>query len=398
MGFLIHNLRLKLVAAGLACAMWLAVVYASNPPAVQTVVVTQVAAQGLARGLELVGRPGGPRGVALRIAGLRSNVQDAASVMADLRLSVDLSSIRAAGTYSVPLRVRKADPSVAVFSQPARVTVRVDRRVTEVVTVRALPRGIAPSGFTATVTALEPSTIQVSGPRSVVRAVRAVVRPDLSGLRTSLSQPAPVTLVGVPSSLAHGLRVTPVEVTAVIAVTSQLSTRTLPVVVTFAGDGQPPTGTRLTDIRSVPSTVQASGPAAELNQLNQASTEPVDLAAASLGLTVAVPLVQPAGVTLSPATVTVVISVGLVPQPTATPVPSPSPTPSPLRRPHRSPRPTPRPTPRATPRPARRPTPRAGPTATPAPTPSPTPTPRPTRTPTPTPTPSPTVTPTPPVP
>ncbi len=371
MAFLLHNLRLKLVAAGLAVCMWLAVVYVSNPPAVQTVVAARVGVTGLARGMVLVSGPGAPGGISLQIAGLRSNVQARSRILAGLRLSVNLAGLDTPGTYRVPLQVRNQDPAVAVLSHPGQVAVRLDRLVTALVPVRASPRGRTPAGFTAQVVAISPNAVRVTGASSVVAAVRAVVHPDVGGLRTSLSQSVPVTLVGVSGPRAGGLVPSPLVVTAVISVTSQRSTRTLPVVVTFSGDGQPPAGTRLTDVRSFPSTVTASGPAAQLNLLGQAVTEPIDISGASQGLTVVVPLASPTGVTLTPSTVTVVVTVSLLPHPTPTARPAASPTPAP----HRSPGTTPRPLP------SRRVTPGASPTATPPPTPTPSPTPTPTPTP-----------------
>ena len=367
MDLITRNWRLKLAAVGLAVGMWLAVVYVSNPPAVRTVMVGRVQVLGLARNLVLVQHPGGPGGVALQVAGLASNVEARTRVLAALRLSIDLAGVRAPGRFEVPLTVRNQDRTVEVLSWPSRVAVQVDRRITAEIPVRAVPRGRSPSGFSAQVTGLTPNTVRVTGPLQLVRQVRAVVHPSVAGLRTTVSQSFPVSLVGLSRARRGVVGISPVEVTALIAVSSQESTRTLPVVVTLAGGGQPPIGTELTDVRSFPSTVVATGPAAVLNGLVRVATKSVDVSGAAQGLTAAARLTAPPGVTLSPATVTVVVSVTTLPR--ATPVPTAVPT----ARPTRTPGPTP------SPRPTRSPT----PTPSPKPTRSPAPTPSPTRTPTP---------------
>ncbi len=362
MDLLLRNWRLKVVAVGLAVGMWLAVVYASNPPAIRTVVITHVQVAHLAPGLVLLQRPGGTGGVSLEVAGLAANVNAGQQVQRELALSVDLAGISRAGVYRIPLRVRNTDHQVSVVSAPSQLTVTIDRRITATVTVHSVPAGRPPSGFTASVVEIVPASVRVSGAATLVRRARAVIHPTFTGLKTSLSQPETVSLAGIGQAAATRLVVSPVEVTAVVAITSLQSTRTLPVIVTLAGSGQPPAGTQITGIESFPSTIEASGPAASLNGLNQAATQPIDISTSPVGVTVSVGLVTPAGVTFSPSVVSVAITVAALPVVTPVPTPraTPTPTPTPVIRRRvipgspqvtTTPRPTPTPTPTPTPRP-----------------------------------------------
>ncbi|HEY6538717.1 MAG TPA: hypothetical protein VI138_06745, partial [Candidatus Dormibacteraeota bacterium] len=129
--FITRNFQLKLIAIVVACGMWVGVVYASDPPAIQTYTVHVRAAGVLQSGLVLP-RPIGV--VAVKIAGVANFVRSS-SVGQHLSATADLSHITKPGEYQVNLRIQLTDQNVWIWSAPKTVQVVVDREEKESIPV-----------------------------------------------------------------------------------------------------------------------------------------------------------------------------------------------------------------------------------------------------------------------
>jgi YbbR domain-containing protein len=322
--FITRNFQFKLIAVVVACGMWVGVVYASDPPAITTFNVQVQTGGVLHSGLVLL-RPIGT--VAVKIAGVSSNVKSGQAA-SHLSAFADLNGITKVGRYVVPLKVTESDPNVWIWSAPQKVLVLIDRQATLSIPVHLNVSVPPPNGYVVNVgqSTITPADVTVSGPATVLANLQAEANVNLASIRTSLSFTEPVRLLNNPGP-ASTVTVTPKDVTVAVAIDSETSERALPVIPTFAGAGEPPSGYTVTGIVVDPLTVTVTGPASTLAALTSVSTQPIDIAHATSSESVIEQVLAPAGTTLSLSYVTVVITI--TPVASATPSPTPTPTPSP---------------------------------------------------------------------
>lgn len=320
--FITRNFQFKLIAVVVACGMWVGVVYASDPPAITTFNVQVQNAGLLHAGLVLL-RPLGT--VPVKIAGVSSDVKSGQTA-SHLTALADISGITKVGRYEVPLKVQESDPNVWIWSAPQKVLVLVDRRATLSIPVHLNITTSPPPGYVVNVaqSPITPTNVTVSGPATVLPHLQAEANVNLASIRTSLSFTEPVRLLNNPGP-ASTVTVTPKDVTVAVAIDSETSERALPVIPTFAGAGQPPSGYTVTGIVVNPLTVIVTGPGLTLAALTSVSTQPIDISHTTSSEAVTAQVLAPAGTTLSQSYVTVVITI----TPVATPTPTPTPTPSP---------------------------------------------------------------------
>ncbi|MFZ0995850.1 MAG: CdaR family protein [Candidatus Dormiibacterota bacterium] len=320
--FITRNFQFKLIAVLVACGMWVGVVYASDPPAITTFNVQVQNAGILHAGLVLL-RPIGT--VPVKIAGVSSDVRSQ-QAHTHLTAFADLGGITKVGRYEVPLKVEESDPNVWIWSAPEKVLVLVDRQATLSIPVHLNITASPPSGYVVNVgrSTITPADVTVTGPATLLPRLQAEANVNLTSIRTSLSFTEPVRLLNNPEP-ASTVTVSPKDVTVAVAIDSETSERALPVIPTFAGAGEPPSGYTVTGIVVDPLTVIVTGPASTLASLTSVSTQPIDIAHTTSSEAVTEQVLAPGGTTLSLSYVTVVITI----TPVASPTPSPTPTPTP---------------------------------------------------------------------
>ena len=103
------------------------------------------------------------------------------------RASIDLSGITQGGTYEVPVEVTSVNSEIQILEvTPAIVTVQLDPLITKIVPVE-IERGEVPEGLQVGTETATPSTVTVSGPKTIVDQVVAaradVVDPALGDRR-----------------------------------------------------------------------------------------------------------------------------------------------------------------------------------------------------------------------
>ncbi|MGC1184196.1 MAG: CdaR family protein [Candidatus Dormiibacterota bacterium] len=323
--FITRNFRLKLIAVVVACGMWVGVVYASDPPAIQTYSVHVQPGATLHAGLVLP-KPIGA--IAVKIAGVSSHVRSSSEVSSHLSATADLSHITKPGEYQVSIKVLLSDSNVWIWSAPKTLEVLVDKETTRSIPVHLVVSSAPPVGFTfnQAQSVVTPADVTVSGPDTVLANIQAEAIVDLSSIRTSLAISEPVKLVNANGPTSE-VTVTPSLVSVAVAIASENTEAELPVRPTFSGSGQPPSGYEVTGIQVEPLTVIAAGPASVVTLLSSIATQPIDLSHATSSETVNVQLVTPAGTSLSTGSVSVVITIA--PVASSSPTPSPTPTPTP---------------------------------------------------------------------
>ena len=210
--------------------------------------------------------------------------------------TVDLSGMTPAGAaVSVRIEVTSVDGRVRVLGyEPAFASIQLDSLISVVVPVR-VEHGTVPDGLTLGDTKVDPPSVVITGPKSVVDQVVAA-RADVQIQPGGIDVDQDVKLVPVD---ALGNAVSPVDVTpatarVVIPVFSDRQTRTLPVNAILAGT--PAAGFEIASVTVQPLAVAVAGDADQLTQLVRVDTAPVQLTGISSDLTTSVELALPTGI------------------------------------------------------------------------------------------------------
>jgi len=216
----------------------------------------------------------------------------------DFRATVDLANVQPDGNpTNVGITVSPLDPRVTVIGvEPSQSQVVLERLQQKTVPVQIqlgdVPTGLAVGQKTAT-----PSSVEVSGPTSVIDrvvAARVLVPVESSELDVHKeARPAPIDASG--QVITDRVEVKPETVQVDVTVQGDQSTRTLPVnpVVT----GVPPPGFRLSKVTADPQSVVVKGDADAISTLTQADTQPIQLSGITSEVKIPIPLALPEGVT-----------------------------------------------------------------------------------------------------
>ncbi len=285
---IVHNWPLKLAAVGLATLMYGGLAVSQNTQVFQGDVPVRV-----------VNQPDGtvrltsPESITQIRYFAPSGVPVATSTFS---ATVDLSGVQSTGgVVSVRIQVTSVDGRVRVLGyEPAFASIQLDLLVSKVVPVKA-EHGTVPDGLTLGDTKVDPPSVVITGPKSVVDKV-VVVRANVQIQPNGIDVDQEVKLVPVDSL---GDAVSPVDVTqatarVTIAVFSDRQTRTLPVNVILSGT--PAAGFEIASITVQPLAVAVAGDADQLAELVRVDTQPVPLTGVSSDLTTSVRLALPTGI------------------------------------------------------------------------------------------------------
>lgn len=209
---------------------------------------------------------------------------------------VDFSDVPVGGgPVTVPIQVRAIDERITVRGfTPDVVTVELDRIATRQVPV-LVQFAPAPEGLQVGTTVVDPVTVSVSGPASIVDQVvsaRADVVIQPSGI--SVDQDVPLIPVDAAGNAVSPVNLTPATARVTIPVFADLRSKSLPVSPVITGT--PAAGFEIASITVDPTVVTVAGDAEQLAALARVDTTPVSTNGASADFTVEVDLAVPVGV------------------------------------------------------------------------------------------------------
>lgn len=284
---ILHNWPLKVAAIGLATVLYGGVVLSegaqtfSDPVPIRQPVIPP--------GMYLLDPP--PPVTSIRFFAPEGTDQPTTDTF---RATIDLSGITQGGTYDVPVQVTSVNPAIQILEvTPSVVSVQLDPLVTKIVPVE-IERGEVPDGLEVGTETATPSTVTVSGPKTIVDqvvAARADVVIQSSGIDVDEDVAlVPVDAVGNARSPAD---VSPTTARISIRVFSEPETRTLPVSPTVTGT--PADGFEIDSISVDPSTVLVEGDADPLAALARVDTAPVSVSGLSETQTFETDLALPDG-------------------------------------------------------------------------------------------------------
>ena len=210
--------------------------------------------------------------------------------------TVDLSGMTPTGAaVSVRIEVTSVDGRVRVLGyEPAFASIQLDSLISVVVPVK-VEHGTVPDGLTLGDTKVDPPSVVITGPKSVVDqvvAARADVQIQPSGI--DVDQDVKLVPVDALGNAVSPVDVTPATARVVIPVFSDRQTRTLPVNAILAGT--PAAGFEIASVTVQPLAVAVAGDADQLTQLVRLDTAPVPLTGISSDLTTSVELALPTGI------------------------------------------------------------------------------------------------------
>ena len=211
------------------------------------------------------------------------------------RATIDLSGITQGGEYQVPVEVTSVNPDIQVLEvTPSVVSVQLDPLVTKIVPVK-IERGEVPDGLEVGSETATPSTVTVSGPKTIVDQVTAA-RADVVIQQSGIDVDEDVSLIPVDAigDARSPADVTPTTARITIRIFSEPGNRTLPVspVVT----GTPAAGFEIDTITADPSAMTVQGDVDALTSLARVDTQPVSVSGLSETRTFETQLALPDGI------------------------------------------------------------------------------------------------------
>lgn len=235
---------------------------------------------------------------------------------------VDLSDAKLeAGQQFIQIRSTETKEYGRVLSvEPKEILVNVDNYKTiSGIRVGVNFTGENPDSLWIKRPTLEPSTIIISGPASLVDQVRyaevAIANEDISVDRESYSEKAKIRLIGAKNAVISDplIRVTSDGVTAIDSVSVSYSVyplKEIPINTTRATKGEPAHGYELTEVKLSSPTVKIAGPRAVINRITSAYiAEPMDITGMSKSDLKSVPLQLPAGLEYNSSSSVIVIPI-----------------------------------------------------------------------------------------
>lgn len=288
LGLVVHNWPLKLAAVGLASLLYGGLVLSESaatlPVSIQIEIVGQPDDTFMLKALPPVDeiRYLSPSGVP--------------AISSTFTAEVDVSGVTpGSGPVSLPVVVKSIDQRITVVDwSPDRVTVQLDELVEREVPVTVNP-GTIPDGLGIGTTTVDPSTVIVSGPASVVgTVVAAQAAPVIQASGLSVDQDLALTAIDRLGDPVSPVKLEPDTARVQIPVFPNVDSRTITIgpVVT----GTPAAGFEVATITADPTAVTVKGDAERLAALDSIETEPVSVSGASKTVEATVGLAPPDGV------------------------------------------------------------------------------------------------------
>ncbi|HEY8476260.1 MAG TPA: CdaR family protein, partial [Chloroflexota bacterium] len=225
------------------------------------------------------------------------------------RATVNLSGV-GAGSHQLPVVVSSTNPQVEVLSvTPSRVTVQLEELVTRDVPVSVRTRGDVPLGYRAGEPQVQPRVVTISGPSSRIEQVQeAVVEVDVTGVTVDVNARYTPIAVNAEGRPVEGVQASPPSVAVLLPVSQQVTYKT--VGIHAVSTGVPETGYIIESVATEPATITLVGMPSTLAGINFVETEPVDVSGASNSVVRQVHLRVPNGVTvLGEQTITVTVRI-----------------------------------------------------------------------------------------
>lgn len=300
--FFQHNLTPKLLCLVVALILWVFVMNEQNPP-IEANFQVALAQKNLAENMTLMDTP---ESVRVKVRAPRNLIGSTSGK--DFSAYIELKGL-APGQHTLPVGFVVPSGYELVEVSPDKLQVRIDSLRSRDYPVEVRLTGSVVGEMILGRATVQPASINISGPRSLVDAVDKVVAPaEVREKAATFEVDARIVVLGVDGKELKGLTVEPNKV----KVTGQLQpgsiTRAVEVKTVVSGDL--PDGILLRRVFTEPSKVEISGPKELVDKIDVLYTEPIFLTGITKDVTREVLLQVRDGVTVNRPSVMVRITVG----------------------------------------------------------------------------------------
>jgi len=308
----IRTIPTLLLAFAMAIAIWVIAVTANDPiEAMDYLSPVPVEVIGLAPHLLITNTI--PDSVTLKLSAPHSVWTDLQARSQPIHAVIDLSGL-AVGTHTVPIQIQVAVKPVRVLPfSPSQVDITLEELVTHDFSIQVNTTGTPAVGFKVQTPVLDPSSVKVSGPKSIMSTIQKVQVPlSLQGVRENISTPLNLTALDVNNHSVTGVNFSPAQVQVNAEVVPLNGYRNVAVKVVWSGT--PAMGYQLTSITTNPPAVTVFSQDAQLvdNLPGYIETVPLDLANVKDSFSTLLNLNIPLGITVLDQS-SVEVSVGIQP-------------------------------------------------------------------------------------
>jgi YbbR domain-containing protein len=270
------NIRTLLLALVLAVAVWISAVTSENPDEVQTLNSVPLAVIG--QDPSLINVNDLPSTLEITLRAPRSVWEQLNTQENSVQATLDLSGL-GSGEYTKSIKIAVAvRPYQIVLANPTSVTVDLEPLATDTLPIDLSLSGEPAVGYQAGEELLDPKTVTVSGPASIVKeATRARILVSLAGARESIDQLIGVQIVDAKNSQLRGIAISPESIHVSIPITQQGGFRDVAVKVVV--QGQQAAGYRIENVSVFPPvvTVFAADPKLVDTLPGVIETQPLDI-------------------------------------------------------------------------------------------------------------------------
>jgi YbbR domain-containing protein len=297
-----ENMTGKVLALLLAIILWVYVMNEQNPPVEQTANI-KLEVRNVSTGLAVTESPDtikirfrGPRGI---LAGLR--VQDI-SVYVDATGQVE-------GDHALTVKTALPNALEIIEVSPGTANIKLERQISRQFNVVPKFSGVPTPGTVINTTVISPSAVTVTGPRSKVDAVEAILVPiDVNGLNRNISQEGTPRAYAKNGAVLEQLSINPGKVQIEITILQGILAKVVDIKPVVFGELAP--GATITRITTEPEKIEIRGQADAIKLIDWVYTMPVDVTGQSKDVVKDVQLQMKDGIILEkPMTVKVTVRI-----------------------------------------------------------------------------------------
>ncbi|MGB9812853.1 MAG: CdaR family protein [Thermovenabulum sp.] len=209
----------------------------------------------------------------------------------DISAQVNLQG-RGEGDNLLPVNVTVPNYVELVDFTPKEILISLDRVIESQVNVVANVKGIPAEGYVAKPAVLQPQTVVIRGPKSVVDVAKnAVVDVDISGKASTVVTKLPVKVFDEKGAEQKNLSVEPDTVEVIVPIVKATTVSLKPVVI-----GNPLSGYIVKDIKIEPYNIFIIGNEEVIKNISELTTKPVDISQISTDTVVETQIIYPDGV------------------------------------------------------------------------------------------------------
>ncbi|HEU0292899.1 MAG TPA: CdaR family protein [Anaerolineales bacterium] len=202
------NIRTLLLALVLAIAVWISAVTSADPDEVRKLPAVPLSVIGQDPSLININEV--PATVEVTLRAPRSVWERLIAQENSVQATLDLSGL-GSGEYTVGIKLTITErPYQIVVANPTSLTVQLEPLATRTLAVELLLSGEPALGYQAAREMVNPKTVTISGPDSIVKeAIRAKILISLAGARGSIDQSIRVQVVDEKNNQLRGISVSP---------------------------------------------------------------------------------------------------------------------------------------------------------------------------------------------